>query len=171
MMASEFANRYPRSVPVGTTAIVYALSLSQCAILVGDDTLPGDAEPPRAMPPNEGPHIPYQDGQLRIVDAASLPDDASVLPVYTNATNEHDAGIATGKVFVRLRSSMRLDEFVTELAECGCKLERVLSYAPQAGWVVASDTSASALNAIETLQALPDVEHVEAQVLRFAERK
>jgi hypothetical protein len=114
---------------------------------------------------------------------AVIPDDAaSTFAVYKGAPPKDQTGgdvgpvysagpggplaVPTGRVFVRLAPGVRADERRDQFEAAGFRIEKTLSYAPNAAWLCPSTGSvAEALPRLDELEKLPDVEHVEPQLL------
>ena len=107
-----------------------------------------------------------------------VPDEAeiaklgsAITPVY-QIDGRGDPAIPTGDILIRLKSSHKLDQYDRELDAVGYQLKSVLSYAPHAGWLQArSGKLRDALAGIERLAGLPDVEHVEPQMIKEMAKK
>lgn len=92
-------------------------------------------------------------------------DPADIVPVYA-AGEGGPIAVPTGRVFVRLREGVKPDERRADLAGAGFEIERTLPYAPGAVWLrPIEDGVGAALNGLASLEALPDVAHVEPQML------
>ena len=90
---------------------------------------------------------------------------ANLSPVY-RLHPEGPLAVPTGLVLVRFGEGVVAETRREELARAGYEIEESLAYAPQAAWVRArSGKIAAALEGIPALQALPDIEHVEPQML------
>jgi len=80
--------------------------------------------------------------------------------------------VPTGRVYVRFAKGTRLEDNAAALNDAGYRVVRTLSYAPNAGWVIAtSGDIAASLNGIGRLDALPGIEEVAPQMLGKAARK
>jgi hypothetical protein len=92
-------------------------------------------------------------------------------PVYTL----HPGGsmaVPTGQVFIRFADSVKTEDRREEIETAGYEVEQKLDYAPNAAWLRASSGNiADALNRIDELQKLKDVENVEPQMLMHAPRR
>ena len=86
-------------------------------------------------------------------------------PVYS-VGKDGPLAVPTGRVFVRLAQGVRPADRREHFAKAGFEVERTLSYAPNAAWLHATDGDVGqALAGIATLEKLPDVVHVEPQML------
>jgi hypothetical protein len=80
--------------------------------------------------------------------------------------------VATGAVFVRFREGIRPEERADALAEAGFGVEQTPPYAPHCAWLRPhSGRVGDALTGLEKLRAVPDVEHVEPQMLMKSHRR
>jgi hypothetical protein len=85
-------------------------------------------------------------------------------PVYALAGGT--LAVPTGRVLVRFREGVDAAGRADELGRAGFRVEEALSYAPHAAWVAAvAGGIVGALHGVEALRALPEVEHVEPQML------
>lgn len=72
------------------------------------------------------------------------------------------APVTTGLLFVRFREGIRAEDQAAALASAGFEIERVPPWAPHAAWL-RPRTGGGADP--DRLSGLPDVEHVEPQIL------
>jgi hypothetical protein len=95
---------------------------------------------------------------------------AAVGPVY--ATPDGSMAVPTGRHFVRFRAGISAAARALEIEGVGFELVHVPGYAPNAAWVRAKDSNiAASLAGIAALEALPDVENVEPQMLMERARR
>jgi len=95
--------------------------------------------------------------------AGNDPDELG--PVYSAGTGGPLA-VPTGRVFVRLAEHVRASEKRREFKAAGFEIERAPSYAPHTAWLVPEHGGvAHALPALADLERIPDVVHVEPQLL------
>ena len=88
-----------------------------------------------------------------------------VTPVYALPSAE-SVVVPTGRVFVRFADAIKAETKVDELKKAGYKIAQTLGYAPNAAWLEATNGDiALALNNLEKLEELADVENVEPQLL------
>ena len=72
----------------------------------------------------------------------------------------------TGRVFVRLTDAAKAEDRRAEFEAAGFAIERTVSYAPHTAWLVPRHRGvAYALGALTELERIPDVVHVEPQLL------
>lgn len=106
------------------------------------------------------------DERYSVYDGASVAaEGADLVPVFS-AGKEGPLAVPTGRVFIRLRDGVRPEQRRAELATAGFEIERTLPYAPNAAWLRPTNGGvAEALSRIGRLEALPDMAHVEPQML------
>jgi hypothetical protein len=106
-----------------------------------------------------------EDGAISICRSDTPGDSAGQTAVYRLGSSGPPA-VPTGRVFVRFRESVSLAEHRAEIESAGFRIETVLSYAPQAGWLTAaSGEIPDALTTFQRLEEIPGVECVEPQML------
>ncbi len=92
-------------------------------------------------------------------------DADEVGPVYSAGTGGPLA-VPTGRVFVRLAEHARGEDKRPQFEAAGFDIERTPSYAPHTAWLVPRHGGvAYALPALADLERIPDVVHVEPQLL------
>ncbi len=102
---------------------------------------------------------------------AEGPPAATLTPVYALEPNGPLA-VPTGRVFVRFAEGVDVETRRDALHRAGYEVAQRLAYAPQAAWLRAhSGEPAHALANIPALEALPDVENVEPQMLTEPARR
>ena len=109
------------------------------------------------------------DARIRFaVYKGAPPNDRSgedVGPVYS-AGPGGPLAVPTGRVFVRLAQGVRPEHRREQFEAAGFHIEQTLSYAPNAAWLrPATGGVAQALPGLAALGRLPDVVHVELQLL------
>lgn len=100
---------------------------------------------------------------------AGPPGDAhtadDVIPVYS-AGASGPLAVPTGRLFVRFAEGIKAADRAASLRKLGLTIEKTLSYAPSAAWVTTTAGHATAaLDHLEALEKLPDVAHVEPQMV------
>lgn len=102
---------------------------------------------------------------VRSEDAMRELTSTEPTPVYATSQGGPLA-MPTGEIFVRLAPSLNVRDFIVPLEGAGYEVTKTLVYAPQAAWLKArSGSTAEALRRIPNLEALPEVENVEPQML------
>ncbi len=97
--------------------------------------------------------------------------EATLTPVYALEPGGPLA-VPTGLVFVRFAEGVDAEARRDDLRRAGYEVAQRLAYAPHALWLRArTGDPAQALNGIPALEALPDVENVEPQMLTEAARR
>jgi hypothetical protein len=92
-------------------------------------------------------------------------DTDEIGPVYSAGT-AGPLAVPTGRVFVRLVDTVRAEDKRPQFEAAGFAIERSPSYAPHTAWVVPREGGvAYALPALSELERIPDVVHVEPQLL------
>lgn len=106
------------------------------------------------------------------VDAAArVGPNAILTPVYSVASAGRLA-VPTGLIFLRLRADAHAQDYRERIAKAGYRIDSIPSYAPQSAWLRSqSGDICDSLQNIATLEALPDVENVEPQMLMEAARR
>jgi hypothetical protein len=103
--------------------------------------------------------------------AAGAGEGPVVGPVYALAPNGPLA-VPTGLIFARFADGVAADSRRDDLRRLGYDVVEVPSYAPNAAWLRAqSGEIADALAGAPALEALPDVEAVEPQMLMESARR
>lgn len=96
--------------------------------------------------------------------AASAPADA-VVPVYV-LEGGPAAFVPTGRITVRFREGLDARKRAGVLHAAGYHITDVPVYAPHMAWIEAiTGETAAALAGMAELRGIPDIEHVEAQLL------
>jgi hypothetical protein len=109
-----------------------------------------------------------EDGAIAIFRGTPDADAAGagkVGPVY-QAGRRGRLAVPTGRVLVRFRDGVLAEGRRAEIAAAGYHVDQVLPYAPQAAWVRRTQGDiATAIEHANELRQLPDVEHVEPEML------
>lgn len=106
-------------------------------------------------------------------DAGALPRAlrGSVTPVYA-LDRRGTPAVPTGLVLVRFRDGIAATACVDVMSRAGFQIQDVLPYAQNAAWVkAASGGIPASLRGIPALESLPDVVHVEPQMVRRSGRR
>jgi hypothetical protein len=100
---------------------------------------------------------------LRRIAKEFGPDGST--PAYA-ASDAAPRAIPTGRVLVRFDEGIRFEDRADAMTQAGYPPDKPLDYAPHAGWVRAeSGRTADALRNLDRLAAMPDVRHVEPEML------
>ncbi|GAB4229057.1 MAG: hypothetical protein Kow00121_58020 [Elainellaceae cyanobacterium] len=108
-----------------------------------------------------------EDGSIAIMSGAVPRNqaDASISPVY-RVEPGGSLVVPTGRVFVRFSEQTTAHAHQTAIERAGYTIVNSPVYAPHAAWVAAqSGNTADALNGVAQLEAIPDIENVELQML------
>ncbi|MGH7731195.1 MAG: hypothetical protein ACRENJ_08105 [Candidatus Eiseniibacteriota bacterium] len=131
----------------------------------------------RAVQPRDlEPVLTFEDPPILVcrLGRVSLPRplrQTTVSAVYALAPDGAPA-VPTGLVLVCLREGIPAAERRETFLREGFTLHDILPYAPNAAWVKATSGGISrSLRGIPALEALPDVENVEPQMLRRPSRR
>jgi hypothetical protein len=158
---------YPQEFPAATASdsSVYTRLPGFYAIHGGRSDAAG-AEPVQTL---EDGDIAIMRGEPDSADIAAAPN--RLTPVYTLKSGGAGGSMAvpTGRVFIRLADGVKVGDRETEIDQSGYEVDQTLDYAPNAAWLRArSGSIAYALNSIQALQRIADVENVEPQMLMQA---
>jgi hypothetical protein len=171
MSSSHKSAKYPSEVRLGrgTTSAVFVKTPDHYALL---HRRPGEP-PDDAVLTLDGGSIAVFRGQPRATrgsKAAATPSP-TVGPVYRLGA-DGPLAVPTGLVFARFREGVAVESRRDELERAGYEVVEVPSYAPHAAWLRArSGEIADALADTAALEALPDMEGVEPQMLMPAARR
>jgi hypothetical protein len=176
--ASGWAAEYPSEIRVGDRAAtaIYVRTPDHYAVLHRrqDDpapnavlTLDGGSIAVFRGEPRDGP-----DATTATSRSGAKPKRAvTVGPVYTLGPNGPLA-VPTGLVFARFTDGVTAESRRADLRRAGYDVVEVPSYAPNAAWLRArSGEIRDALTGTPALEALPDVERVEPQLLMQSTRR
>lgn len=150
---------YPAELQVGTPPQRYVRQPEYYAVHYGQ---------PEALPAADRAGAVMLLGQDAIAvfhQPAREPATSRLSPVYALQPSGTLA-VPTGLVFIRFQDGVMLASQQAALQQAGYEIAQTLDYAPQAGWLRArSGNMADALSQLAQLQALPQVERVEPQLL------
>jgi hypothetical protein len=117
--------------------------------------------------PAAGALFELQGGEIAVYrgePAAGGGDERQVGPVY--ALPDGPLAVPTGLVFVRFKAGTSATAQREEIEQSGYEIVQIPGYAPHAAWVRSRNGDiAASLQGVRSLEALPDVEHVEPQML------
>ncbi|HMS82461.1 MAG TPA: hypothetical protein PKD12_02275 [Nitrospira sp.] len=97
--------------------------------------------------------------------SADLPGTVMLTPVY-RLEPHGPLAVPTSRIYVRAKEGTSLEDHRTQLANLGYAIVEVPAYAPHTAWVQATTRDVgTSLQHFEQLTTLPDVEHVEPELL------
>jgi hypothetical protein len=152
--------RYPEQVRAGRdgTAATY---LRQPGCYAIHDRPPGRPAPGARQLLNDGAIAIYQ-GEP---GDRTGPDEGTLGPVYALQPGGTPA-VPTGLVFLRFAEGVSAEARRRDIQQAGYEIVKSPRYAPHTAWVRSgSGDIAAALVGLPALERLPDVEHVEPQML------
>lgn len=167
MSGNDAASVIPESLMASreNPALRYRLVHSHIAVHGGDH--PVDATGAELHFPAENIAVHAATGRQGVAMAQS----AAACPVY-ELTAGGTLCVPTGWIYVRFAKGTSLQDHAAALEAAGFRIVRTLSYAPNAGWVVATAGGiAAALNGLGRLGALTGIEEVAPQMLSQPSRK
>jgi len=97
-------------------------------------------------------------------ESARASMSGEVGPVYS--LKGGGVAVPTGRVLVRFKEGVSVEERHSAIEQAGYTVAQVLDYAPHAAWLrTHSGNISDALNGLQSLKDIPDVENVEPQML------
>lgn len=162
---NDYFSEYPQQIRAGTdkSAVSYRRKSGYYAVHYQQ---PGTVAPGAVLQLNDGAIAVFSgepDEPQNALQLASTPGTLS--PIYTLQSNNLLV-VPTGLVFIRFAEGVKVESRQDAIAQAGYEVAESLSYAPQAAWLKArSGKMVDALTGISQLEALPDVENVEPQML------
>ena len=113
-----------------------------------------------------GAILQLNDGAIAVFSGEPNQSEQGALsPVYTLQPNGSLA-VPTGLVFIRFAEGVDVESQREVINQAGYEVEQSLDYAPQAAWLRAqSGNIVDAIAGISQLEAIPNVENVELQML------
>ncbi|MBG1269225.1 hypothetical protein [Nostoc sp. WHI] len=153
----DYFSDYPQEIRVGSdsTAVCYTRKPGYYAVHYK-----------QANTVASGAVLQLNDGAIAVFSGEpnqSEPDTLS--PIYTIEPNDLLA-VPTGLVFIRFAEGVDVESQREVINRAGYEVEQSLDYAPQAAWLRAQSGSiVDAIAGISQLEAIPNVENVELQML------
>jgi len=113
-----------------------------------------------------GAVLQLNDGAIAVFSGEPNSSEPGILsPIYTIEPNDLLA-VPTGLVFIRFAEGVDVESQREVINQAGYEVEQSLDYAPQAAWLRAqSGNIVDAIAGISQLEAIPNVENVELQML------
>lgn len=109
--------------------------------------------------------LQLNDGTIAVFAGEPQELDNTLSPIYT-LQPDGSLAVPTGLIFIRFVVEVDVESRREAIAQAGYEVAQKLSYAPHAAWLRAqSGKILDALKGISRLEAIPDVENVEPQLL------
>lgn len=159
---TDFFSEYPQQIRAGTdrSAVLYRRQPGYYAVHYNE---PNNVAPGAILQLNDGAIAVYSgepDNTTRLNST-----QATIGPIYTLQPNGSLA-VPTGMVFIRFAEKVDVESQREAIKQAGYEIAQTLSYAPHTAWLRApSGKISDALKGVSKLEAIPDVENVEPQML------
>ncbi|WP_414572937.1 hypothetical protein [Nostoc sp. CCY 9925] len=153
----DYFSEYPQQIRVGSdgSAVSYTRQPGYYAIHYNQ---------PSTVAP--GAIVQLNEGAIAIFPGEPNQSQKNTLsPIYTLEPNGSPA-VPTGLVFIRFAKGVDVESQHEAINRSGYKVEQSLDYAPNAAWLRSqSGNIVDAIAGISRLEAIPNVENVELQML------
>jgi len=161
----NYFSEYPQQIRFGTeqSAVLYSRKSGYYAVHYKQ---PGTVAPGAVLQLNDGAIAVFQGEPDESENAIRLASTTGTLgPIYTLQT-DGTLAVPTGLVFIRFVEGVEVELHREAIKQAGYEIAQSLSYAPHAAWLRAqSGNILDALVGISKLEAIPNVENVEPQML------
>jgi len=161
----NYFSEYPQQIRFGTeqSAVLYSRKSGYYAVHYKQ---PGTVAPGAVLQLNDGAIAVFQGEPDESENAIRLASTTGTLgPIYTLQA-DGTLAVPTGLVFIRFVEGVEVESHREAIKQAGYEIAQSLSYAPQAAWLRAqSGNILDALVGISKLEAIPNVENVEPQML------
>jgi hypothetical protein len=161
----NYFSEYPQQIRFGTeqSAVLYSRKSGYYAVHYKQ---PGTVAPGAVLQLNDGAIAVFQGEPDEPENAIRLASTTGTLgPIYTLQA-DGTLAVPTGLVFIRFVEGVEVESNQEAIKQAGYEIAQSLSYAPQAAWLRAqSGNILDALVGISKLEAIPNVENVEPQML------
>ncbi len=161
----NYFSEYPQQIRFGTeqSAVLYSRKSGYYAVHYKQ---PGTVAPGAVLQLNDGAIAVFQGEPDESENAIRLASTTGTLgPIYTLQA-DGTLAVPTGLVFIRFVEGVEVESHRSAIKQAGYEIAQSLSYAPQAAWLRAqSGNILDALVGISKLEAIPNVENVEPQML------
>ncbi|WP_414576170.1 hypothetical protein [Anabaena sp. CCY 9402-a] len=157
----DYFNEYPQQIHVGKDAPVlfsrqpgyYAVHYKEPSTVISSAVLV------------------LNEGKIVVFAGEPKPEIRETLsPVYT--LEGGSLAVPTGLVFIRFAEDVEVESQQAAINQAGYEVVESLAYAPHAAWLRAkSDKMSDGLQGIAQLEAIPNVENVEPQMLMEMRRR
>ncbi|MBD2677336.1 MULTISPECIES: hypothetical protein [Nostoc] len=160
----DYFSEYPQQIYVGSnrSAVSYTRHPGYYAIRYNQ---PDKVAPGAILQLNEGAISTTGYAYAIFSGEPNQSEKNPLSPVYTLEPNGSLA-VPTGLVFIRFAEGVDVESQHEAINRAGYEIEQSLAYAPQAAWLrPKSGNIADAIAGISRLEAIPNVENVELQML------
>lgn len=161
----NYFSEYPQQIRFGTepSAVLYSRKPGYYAVHYKQ---PGTVAPGAVLQLNDGAIAVFQGEPDESENAIRLASTTGTLgPIYTLQA-DGTLAVPTGLVFIRFVEGVEVESHREAIKQAGYEIAQSLSYSPHAAWLHAqSGNILDALVGISKLEAIPDVENVEPQML------
>lgn len=161
----NYFSEYPQQIRFGTepSAVLYSRKSGYYAVHYKQ---PGTVAPGAVLQLNDGAIAVFQGEPDESENAIRLASTTGTLgPIYTLQA-DGTLAVPTGLVFIRFVEGVEVESHREAIKQAGYEIAQSLSYAPHAAWLHAqSGNILDALVGISKLEAIPNVENVEPQML------
>jgi hypothetical protein len=161
----NYFSEYPQQIRFGTeqSAVLYSRKPGYYAVHYKQ---PGTVAPGAVLQLNDGAIAVFQGEPDEPENAIRLTSTTGTLgPIYTLQA-DGTLAVPTGLVFIRFVEGVEVESHREAIKQAGYEIAQSLSYAPHAAWLRAqSGNILDALVGISKLEAIPNVENVEPQML------
>lgn len=162
----NYFSEYPQQIRFGTeqSTVLYSRKPGYYAVHYKQ---PGTVAPGAVLQLNDGAIAVFQGEPDESENAIRLASTTGTLgPIYTLQA-DGTLAVPTGLVFIRFVEGVEVESHREVIKQAGYEIAQSLSYAPHAAWLRAqSGNILDALVGISKLEAIPNVENVEPQMLR-----
>jgi len=161
----NYFSEYPQQIRFGTeqSAVLYSRKPGYYAVHYKQ---PGTVAPGAVLQLNDGAIAVFQGEPDESENAIRLASTTGTLgPIYTLQA-DGTLAVPTGLVFIRFVEGVEVESHRSAIKQAGYEIAQSLSYAPHTAWLHApSGNILDALVGISKLEAIPNVENVEPQML------
>ena len=161
----DYFSEYPQQIRFGTeqSTVLYSRKPGYYAVHYKQ---PGTVAPGAVLQLNDGAIAVFQGEPDESENAIRLASTTGTLgPIYTLQA-DGTLAVPTGLVFIRFVEGVEVESHREAIKQAGYEIAQSLSYAPHTAWLHApSGNILDALVGISKLEAIPNVENVEPQML------
>ncbi|HAX76967.1 MAG TPA: hypothetical protein DCY88_14295 [Cyanobacteria bacterium UBA11372] len=159
---TDYFSEYPQQIRARTdrSAVLYRRHRGYYAVHYNE---PSKVAPGAVLQLNDGAIAVFSgepDNTIRLTSS-----QGTIGPIYT-LQSDGSLAVPTGMVFIRFAENVDVESHREAIERAGYEIAQSLSYAPHAAWLRAQSGKISdALMGISKLEAIPNVENVEPQML------